>query len=76
VSVVGVDARRRLVTELLKQAMAHQKHGAEEALEDLLRANTISGDVEAAYASPASVDWQDVDDAEMVLRRYLQRFTI
>jgi hypothetical protein len=56
--------------------MERQAHGAPEALDELLREQTLDGDPEAAYKAWRSVRWRDADEAEMALLRFLRDFAV
>lgn len=71
---VPLSDHDRRVADLLRKAMERQRHGADDALMDLLRGQTVDGDAEAAYDRPHAVRWRDADDAERALLRFLQDY--
>ncbi len=59
---------------LFSTALERQRAGAAEALEDLLRTHTVDGDPHRAFSSWQRVEWKDLDEAELALRRFLQNY--
>jgi len=55
--------------------MARQAIGADVALDDLVRTHTRT-DPETVYSRPVAAPWRDHDDAELRLRRFLQRYEV
>jgi hypothetical protein len=62
--------------ELLKRAMERQSRGADEALSAILVDASVDGDADAGWSDPGLVRWKDEWEAEMRLRRFLQRFPV